>query len=115
MHEISLAGGILKLVEDSARREGFSRVTLLRLQAGALAGVETQALRFALEALAPGTCLQGASFEIDEPAGQAWCIGCCGTVTLERRGDGCPVCGSYRLQPTGGTELRVVDMLVEDD
>lgn len=27
MHEASLAGGILKLVEDAARREAFRRVT----------------------------------------------------------------------------------------
>lgn len=114
MHEASLAGGILKLVEDSARREGFARVTRLRIEAGRLAGVETRALRFALEALAPGTCLQGAAFEIDEPEGSAWCMRCCESVPLARRGDACPRCAGHQLQPTGGTELRVVDMLVED-
>ena len=30
------------------------------------------------------------------------------------RGDACAHCGGYRLQPTGGTELRVIDMQVED-
>jgi hydrogenase nickel incorporation protein HypA/HybF len=115
MHEASLAGGILKLVEDAARREGFRRVTGLRLEAGHLAGVEVRALRFALEAIAPGTVLQGAGIAIDEPEGQAWCLPCSATVALPRRGDACPLCGSYQLQPTGGTELRVVDMLVEDD
>jgi hydrogenase nickel incorporation protein HypA/HybF len=115
MHEASLAGGILQLVEDAARREKFRRVSLLRLEAGQLAGVEARALRFALEALAPGTCLEGASFEIDEPPGQAWCLPCSASVTINQRGDACPHCGSYQLQPTGGTELRVVDMLVEDD
>ncbi len=114
MHEASLAGGILKLVEDSARREGFARVTSLRLEAGRLAGIEPRALRFALEALAPGTCLEGTAVEIDEPEGQAWCMTCCRTVTLAQRGDACGGCGGYRLQPTGGTELRVVEMLVED-
>lgn len=114
MHEASLAGGILKLVEDSARREGFARVTSLRLEAGRLAGVEVRALRFALEALAPGTCLDGAAIEIDEPPGTAWCLVCNATVALAQRGGACPVCAGYRLQPTGGTELRVIDMLVED-
>ena len=114
MHEASLAGGILQLVEDSARREGFVRVTLLRLEAGQLAGVESRALRFALEALAPGTCLQGARFEIDEPPGQAWCLRCAATVAIVQRGDACPGCGSHQWQAVGGTELRVVDMLVED-
>ena len=26
-----------------------------------------------------------------------------------------PACGGYQLQATGGTELRVVDLLVDDD
>lgn len=115
MHEASLAGGILKLVEDAARREGFRRVSVLHLEAGQLAGVEARALRFALEALAPGTCLQDARVDIDEPPGQAWCLPCGETVTITQRGDACPVCGRYQLQATGGTELRVVDMLVQDD
>ena len=37
MHEASLAGGVLQLVEDTARREGFSRLLVLRLEAGQLA------------------------------------------------------------------------------
>ncbi|MBB4843754.1 hydrogenase nickel incorporation protein HypA/HybF [Paucibacter oligotrophus] len=114
MHEASLAGGILQLVEDAARREGFRRVTRLRLQAGQLAGVEARALRFALEALAPGTCLQDALFEIEEPPGQAWCLPCGQSVSIAQRGEACPHCGHYQLQPTGGTELKVLDMLVED-
>jgi len=115
MHEASLAGGILKLVEDSARREGFRRVTVLRLEVGKLAGVELRALRFALEAIAPGTALDGARLEFEAPEGQAWCLECSQRVPLAARGMACTACGSYRLQPTGGTELRVIDMLVADE
>jgi hydrogenase nickel incorporation protein HypA/HybF len=114
MHEASLAGGILQLVEDAARREGFARVTALRLEAGQLAGVEVRALRFALEALAPGTCLQGATFTIEQPPGSAWCLPCGTTVTVHQRGDACPHCGGHQLQATGGTELRVLDLMVQD-
>jgi hydrogenase nickel incorporation protein HypA/HybF len=74
MHELSLAGGIVKLVEDAAVRDHFKRVSQLRLEAGALSGVEVRALRFALDAVAPGTCLEGAAIEIEEPPGQAWCL-----------------------------------------
>ncbi len=115
MHEASLAGGILKLVEDTARREGFRRVTVLRLEVGKLAGVELRALRFSLEAIAPGTHLEGARLEFEEPAGQAWCLSCSQTVLLAARGMACLQCGGYQLQPTGGTELRVIDMLVADE
>jgi hydrogenase nickel incorporation protein HypA/HybF len=114
MHEMSLAGGVLRVVEQAAAREPFARVRRLTLEAGALAGVEVRALRFALEAIAPGTCLEGAEIEIDEPPGQAWCMRCATTVAVGQRGDACPQCGGYQLQPTGGTELKVRDLVVLD-
>jgi hydrogenase nickel incorporation protein HypA/HybF len=115
MHELSLAGGIVKLVEDAAARDHFKRVAQLRLAAGALSGVEVRALRFALDAVAPGTCLEGAAIEIEEPPGQAWCPRCAATVAIASRTDACPRCGGLQIQPTGGTELRVLELLVHDD
>jgi hydrogenase nickel incorporation protein HypA/HybF len=112
MHELSLAGGILKVLEQTRARDPFERVTHLRLEAGALCGVEISALRFALQAIAPDTCLAGAHIDIDEPAGSAWCMPCSQSVAILSRLDPCPVCGGHQLQPTGGTELRVVDMQV---
>jgi hydrogenase nickel incorporation protein HypA/HybF len=114
MHELSLAAGVLQLVEDAAQRERFQQVRRLTLQAGALAGVELRALRFALEALAPGTALEGADLVIEQAPGQAWCLQCAATVAIESRTDACPGCGGYQLQPTGGTELKVLDLLVLD-
>ena len=114
MHEMSLAGGILKVIDDAAAREPFAGVLRLTLAAGALSGVEVRALRFALEALAPGTLLEGAEVVIDEPPGQAWCLVCSDTVAIASRTDACPRCGRYQLQPTGGTELKVVDLMVVD-
>ena len=112
MHELSLAGGILQVVEDAAAREAFARVLQLRLEVGKLAGVELQALRFALETIAPGTLLEGAEILIDEPPGRAWCMGCSTAVEIGQRGDACPACGGHWLTPQGGDELRVVDMQV---
>lgn len=115
MHEMSLAGGVLQLIEKAAVRERFVRVQRLTLEAGALAGVEVRALRFALEALAPGTVLEGADVVIEEPPGQAWCLRCSEPVAIASRADPCPRCGSYQLQPTGGTELKVLDLVVLDE
>ena len=115
MHEASLAGGVLQLVEDTARREVFGRLIELRLEAGQLAGVDVRALRFALESLAPGTLLEGARIGIEEPPGQAWCLPCAQNVAIAQRGEACPMCGGHQLQPTGGMALRVVDMMVADD
>jgi hydrogenase nickel incorporation protein HypA/HybF len=114
MHEMSLAGGVLRVVEQAAEREGFARVSRLTLEAGALAGVEVRALRFALESVAPGTVLQGAAIEIEEPPGQAWCLACGQSVPIRSRLDDCPQCGSAQLAPTGGTELKVRELIVHD-
>ncbi len=112
MHEVSLAGGILDIVEKTCARDPFERVTSLRLEAGALSGVDVRALRFALESIAPGTLLAQSHIDIDEPAATAWCMPCAQTVEIRSRLDACPYCASHQLQPTGSTELRVVDMQV---
>jgi hydrogenase nickel incorporation protein HypA/HybF len=111
---MSLAGSILKVVEDSAQREGFAHVQCLTLEAGALSGVEVRALRFALDALSPGTLLAGAEIVIHEPPGQAWCLRCGERVEISSRADACPRCGGWQLQPTGGMDLRVLDLIVQD-
>jgi hydrogenase nickel incorporation protein HypA/HybF len=115
MHEMSLAGGILRVVEDAAAREHFKRVSRLSLEAGALAGVEVRALRFALESLAPGTLLDGAAIEIDQPAASAWCMPCARSVSIRSRTDACPLCNGWQLTPTTGTELKVRELIVHDD
>ncbi len=115
MHELSLADEILRLVQGAAARDHFRQVATLRLEAGALAGVEVSALRFALEAIAPGTCLEGACIEIDEPPGLAWCARCAAEVTIDSRADPCPRCGGYPVQVSGGDELRMLDLVVLND
>ena len=113
MHELSLAGGILRVLEQTRERDPFERITQLRLEVGALASVEIEALRFALDSIAENTVLAGASIEIIQPPGSAWCLPCGQSVEITSRLDACPHCGGFQLQPTGGTELRVVDMQVE--
>ena len=114
MHEVSLAGGVLRLVEQSAQSERFARLLTLRLAAGQLSSVDVHALRFALESLAPGTLLEGAEIIIEEPPGQAWCMKCEKTVEIAQRIDPCPSCGGHQIHPCGGTELQVIEMQVSD-
>ncbi|MEY2687050.1 MAG: hypothetical protein RL375_1248, partial [Pseudomonadota bacterium] len=97
------------------QREGFKRVSRLALEAGALSGVEVSALRFALEAMSPGTLLDGATIDITQPPAAAWCMACAQAVTIQSRLDDCPLCGSAQIQPTGGHELKVRELIVHDD
>ncbi|MEZ5718830.1 MAG: hydrogenase maturation nickel metallochaperone HypA [Burkholderiaceae bacterium] len=67
MHELSLAGGILQVVEDAAARRSLCTRAAVPPGSGQARRVELQALRFALEAIAPGTCSKGAEVLINEP------------------------------------------------
>lgn len=107
MHEMSLAESILQIAEDTARANGASRVSLVLLEVGKLAGVEIEALRFCFDAASRTSLAAGAALVIEQPDGSAWCLPCGGTVPLSSLADPCPECGSHQLQVTGGTELRV--------
>ena len=110
MHEMSLAEGMLTIVEDTARRNGATRVASVLLELGALAHVEPEALRFCFDAVARGGPAAGARLDVLTTPGIAWCMPCGDRVPLARLGDGCPVCGSYQLTVVAGEEMRVTEI-----
>ncbi len=113
MHEMSLAEGIVQLVEDAARADGCSKIKVIWLEIGHLAAVEKEALRFCFEAVAGGGIAEGARLEIIETPGQGWCMKCEDNVPVKALYDSCPVCGSYQIQVTSGSEMRVKEFEVE--
>ena len=113
MHEMSLAEGVLQLIEDSAKTENFSRVKTVWLEIGQLAGVEAEAMKFCFEAVVRDSIAQDARLEIIETPGQAWCLQCAETVQVQALYDACPKCGSHQVQVTGGNEMRVKELDVE--
>jgi hydrogenase nickel incorporation protein HypA/HybF len=107
MHEMSLAEGMLEIVEDTARKNGAAKVRVVWLELGALSHVEAEALRFCFDAVARGGAADGARLEIVTTPGRAWCMQCSDTVDLPRLGEPCPRCGSFQLQVTQGEEMRL--------
>jgi hydrogenase nickel incorporation protein HypA/HybF len=97
----------VQIVEDTARANGGGRVSRVLLEVGRLAGVEIEALRFCFDAASRTSLAEGAALDIEEPDGQAWCLPCGESVTFSGLTDACPHCGSYQLQVTGGTQLKV--------
>ena len=94
MHEMSLAEGIVQLVEDAARADGSTKVKAVWLEIGRLAAVEKEALRFCFDAVTRDTIAEG-------------------NVAVSALYEPCPVCGSYQIQVTGGNEMRVKEFEVE--
>lgn len=114
MHEMSLAEGIVELVESTARREGARRVKRIFVDIGRLATVEVEALKFCFEAVAAGSLAAGATLEVREVPGAGWCPDCSHSVPLEVIYGECPRCGGVRVQPTAGTEMRVTEIEIGD-
>jgi hydrogenase nickel incorporation protein HypA/HybF len=113
MHEMSLAEGVLQLIEDSAKTQNFSRVKTVWLEIGQLAGVEVEAMKFCFEAVVNDSIAHGAELVIIETPGQAWCLHCAEVVNVTALYDACPKCGSHQVQVTGGNEMRVKELDVE--
>lgn len=107
MHEMSLAEGVLQLVEEAARREHAVQVRTVVLAIGRLSSVEPEALRFCFEAVTRGSLAEGAVLEIIDVPGGGRCMDCAADVTMQSLYDACPNCAGYRLQATSGTEMRV--------
>jgi hydrogenase nickel incorporation protein HypA/HybF len=108
MHELALVESIVAAVEDKIRP---ARATCVRLQIGDLAGVVPEALRFCFDICARGTCLEGASLEIDAVGGRGRCRRCGAELVMKSFLELCP-CGSAELDVLAGQELRIKEVEV---
>ena len=60
MHEMSLAEGMIQLIEEQSRQQDFSKVTLVHLDIGKLSNVEVEAMKFCFDAVVAGSLAEGA-------------------------------------------------------
>ena len=107
MHEMSLAEGMIQLIEENARSQQFTQVLAVHLDIGQLSNVEVEAMRFCFEAVTQGTLAEGASLTISQSPGIGWCMDCETTVDYPALYEPCPLCGNHKLQVTGGNEMLI--------
>lgn len=113
MHELSLAVSAVHLIEEAASRERFDRVRVIRLEVGALACVEPEALLLAFESAGKGTCAAGARLELVTVGAAGECPECQVVVPMQEELQLCPRCERRPLLVVDGTQLRVKDLVVE--
>jgi hydrogenase nickel incorporation protein HypA/HybF len=108
VHELAITEGVVAAVTE---RLPEAKVTLVRLEIGALSGVVADSVRFCFDLVTEGTNLEGASLEIVEPAGSCQCRSC----GAEFAPDGpillCP-CGSADVAVESGADLRILSVKV---
>jgi hydrogenase nickel incorporation protein HypA/HybF len=76
MHEMSLAEGVVQLIEDAAREQAFGKVTAVWLEIGQLSGVEVEAMKFCFDVVTRDGIADGARLEIIATPGSGWCMQC---------------------------------------
>jgi hydrogenase nickel incorporation protein HypA/HybF len=113
MHELYIAQSILKLVEDTLTNSQAKTVNELELEIGVLAGIEYDAIEFALKVISNNSILSNATIIINKPGGKASCLDCKKDFLLNSLITICPYCKGTRFEITGGKELRVKSMLVD--
>lgn len=113
MHEMSLAEGMIQLIEDQAQQQSFARVTLVHLDIGKLSNVEVDAMKFCFDAVCQGTIAQGAKLVVSESPGIGWCMDCEKTISYQGLYEPCPDCGGFKVQVTGGNEMLIKELEVE--
>ncbi len=110
MHEMSIMATILDKIGEITQRENGARVTHIELAIGERAGVVTDALTFAFEAMSPDTIASGAELVITEIP---LCYRCpsCAMETAESL-NLCPACDVF-LEAVRGRELQITFIEIE--
>lgn len=110
---MSLAEGMIQLLEDHARDQQFERVKKIWLEIGKLSNVEVESLLFCFDAVAKHTLAEHAEIIIERPDGKGFCLDCSQTVVCESLYQPCPVCGGHKIQVTDGKDMRIRELEVD--
>ncbi len=113
MHEMSLCEGVLRLIQDQARLQEFSRVQVVRLEIGELSHAEPEAMELCFEAVMKGSLADGARLEIIRTKGRGRCRKCGTEAALKHRFDPCPSCGAFGLEVIDGDAMRIKELEVD--
>ena len=107
MHELSVVLGIVKIAEDETAKAKLSKVEMIELEIGTLAGIEFDALDFVWSSAVKDSVLEHAEKRIDIIKGVGKCLDCDSEFELENLYDSCPKCNSLIKGIIKGKELRV--------
>jgi len=108
MHEMAIAEGIIKVIEEKLKEQDpKAEVRKVHLKIGKLTCVEPEALRLSFEILSRETPLQKASLLIKSIPITGKCKDCRKNLKLNQLDFACPFCGSFRIEIKTGRELFI--------
>lgn len=92
MHELSIISSLINLITKDAEKKNISKVVSYCLVVGEQSSVDTRCLTFALEHLAPGTIIEGASCKLVKEESEGKCKICTNHFKPEPPFFSCPLC-----------------------
>ena len=113
MHELTLAKGIIQIVESEAKKHGFTKVLEISLCIGEYSGIVPDCLREFFPLAAEGTPAQGAALRIESVPAAFQCLDCGYEGPVDRKEACCPRCKSSAIKLTAGREFYVANLKVE--
>lgn len=114
MHEVSVALGLLDLVEEKCRETGYQTVSSVRVQVGKISGILPEALTFAFDSVKKERVTARDSELIIEliPLGGV-CTACKQKFTTDEPYIlECPSCSSSSFKINQGYELQLIELEV---
>jgi hydrogenase nickel incorporation protein HypA/HybF len=115
MHELAIAQNLIETAVAALPEVADARVTALRVQLGALAGISKAELRFGFDVVSAGTPLAGARLEIEEIPAVIDCPHCQARFLLaDSDYPVCPICGATAVGVVQGKELTLMSIEVRD-
>jgi hydrogenase nickel incorporation protein HypA/HybF len=114
VHEAGIALNLIEAIRTRLEAEPLGRVRAIHVRIGELSGVSADALDFAFQCLAARTPLDGAKLVFETVALAVQCEACGRAGPVEDLVFRCPACGSEKTKVTGGRELEVRTLELED-
>ena len=113
MHEVSIAQGLLKILQEECEKNGVSRVTRVQLRIGTLTACVPDSLTFAFETVSQGTVAMGAELDIEVVPAKGRCAKCDIDFDVDEVMFLCPQCGGVAVEIISGKELQVAAIEAE--
>ena len=114
MHELSIAHDIVEIVQQYVPGDALGGVRSVRLRVGGLSGVVPDSLAFSFAAIVSGTPLESARLDIEHVPALGRCNACGREFEAADLIFVCPACGGADVELVSGSDLRVIDIELEE-
>ena len=115
MHELGIVMEIVRVVDELAKEQGFSRVDTFVLQIGELSPVVPKYIEECFPAAIDGTFMENTKLEIEIMPGNAMCRNC-GTVFNVLKSNGaCSKCHSKDFDILSGRDFYIKEIKVPEE